>query len=797
MKPAYYWAMPIREWNRLVHALHGNGSVTPWLEGLGPAQLGALDRAAGLFGRLWLWQLEDEGYCESQVVHAAISATGEVESFVLAIPHSASPQSTLEQVSGVEPHDAGADPELVLAVAFIVPDGDQLRRLCDSCPEDITALTFHATASPDPASLFLTAPNIQPLSQRSLVLSFAATLTVARNGTVLSDNFMSVAEGGDAPFAAAAGAGGGNDDEDLDGDSLTDGDAAAAPVLPTAEAWSPGEENEPPAAFGAGTLGGLRRTRLVVNEVAGAGDVNGALTQLARTIEALTVQQRQSFQALDQRCSALESTQAPGRRPGSASSAGSGRGRGGRSSRSGVIPPAAGAAGAAPAAAGAAAAAPTNPGGGAPGATARGDRAAAVRQRMAAPFAAPATSLLLGQPGWAAQVMQGSPGSQLLQAGTAAAAAAAAGSYQSALANARAAIGAAPPSAGFNAAALMAGPAGVPPPPGLGERRRLAPGVRAGDAAAAAQVRGAFPKQYGVGPPPSRQNNGVEVMEASQAEIQLAILRSLERLSEPSQRGRDTGASLDDLLRGLDGGTLGRKDSEFGDGPRSSGSAGMARLNAAIELHPTKWSLHTSEAMQTALGCHITGMPWSAEEYGRRHIRFGRLEEHERMWTIMTHLHGLMLQGKTDLAMARVCQAMKAIETSVASGGRWDLAWLYTGLKDPRPRFIDRGLAHPAEFATNVAYLKEMQTVHTALGGAGAAGPGFGGGGGGGAGSGSGNGKSGAGSGGYGRGFGNATNAEGNISNAREKGGRDDRKRDRGKGGKPAGGSTGSPPAGS
>jgi hypothetical protein len=413
---------------------------------------------------------------------------------------------------------------------------------------------------------------------------------------------------------------------------------------------------------------------------------------------------------------------------------------------------------------------------------------------MAAPFAAPAASLLLGQPGWAANVMQGTPGSQLLQAGTAAAAAGAAGSYQSALVNARAAIGTVPPGAGFNAAALMAGPAGVSPPPGLGERRRLAPGLRAGDAAAAAQVRGAFPKQYGVGPAPPRQINGGEVLEASQAEIQLAILRSLERLSEPSQRGREPGASLDDLLRGLDGGTLGRKDSEFGDGPRSSGSAGMARLNAAIELHPTKWTMHTSEAMQTALGCHITGMPWSAEEYGRRHIRFGRLEEHERMWTIMTHLHGLMLQGKNDLAMARVCQAMKAIETSVASGGRWDLAWLYTGLKDPRPRFIDRGLAHPAEFATNVAYLKEMQTVHTALGGAGAAGSGSGGGGG--AGTGPGSGKFGAGSGGYGRGPGHANDAEGNVSGGREKGGGNGRKKDRGKGGKPAGGSTGLPPAG-
>jgi hypothetical protein len=74
-----------------------------------------------------------------------------------------------------------------------------------------------------------------------------------------------------------------------------------------------------------------------------------------------------------------------------------------------------------------------------------------------------------------------------------------------------------------------------------------------------------------------------------------------------------------------------------------------------------------------------------------------------------------MAQGKNDLAFARVCQALKSIETSVASGGRWDLAWIYTGVRDPRPRYLDKGIAHPCEFAASVAYLKEMRSVRDAL----------------------------------------------------------------------------------
>ncbi len=68
------------------------------------------------------------------MVHAAISAAGEVEAFVLAVPHSAYPQVAAEEVAEQDLNDPTADAELNVPVAFITPDGDQLSRLCDSCP---------------------------------------------------------------------------------------------------------------------------------------------------------------------------------------------------------------------------------------------------------------------------------------------------------------------------------------------------------------------------------------------------------------------------------------------------------------------------------------------------------------------------------------------------------------------------------------------------------------------------------------------------------------------------------------
>jgi len=110
-------------------------------------------------------------------------------------------------------------------------------------------------------------------------------------------------------------------------------------------------------------------------------------------------------------------------------------------------------------------------------------------------------------------------------------------------------------------------------------------------------------------------------------------------------------------------------------------------------------------------------LPWDAAEYGRRYLRFNKLYDLERAWAMMAHLHTLYMGGEDnfDAIGAKVCQFMKSIECAAQCQGRWDLAWLYAGLPEPRPRALDRGLAHPVEFAANVAYLKELRTVEDVL----------------------------------------------------------------------------------
>ncbi len=158
----------------------------------------------------------------------------------------------------------------------------------------------------------------------------------------------------------------------------------------------------------------------------------------------------------------------------------------------------------------------------------------------------------------------------------------------------------------------------------------------------------------------------------------LAIVLALERLSSqlrlrPTSDGPAAG-TLDDLLRGI-GDAAGGADALGGGAQavRVRGSADFLRLSAVIEKLPSKCTAYASEAMKQALGCHVAGMPWSAEERGRRFIRFGRHEEQARVSCLLSHLLGHILQSKNELALVRVCRGMKAVETSVASGGRSDL----------------------------------------------------------------------------------------------------------------------------
>ena len=145
------------------------------------------------------------------------------------------------------------------------------------------------------------------------------------------------------------------------------------------------------------------------------------------------------------------------------------------------------------------------------------------------------------------------------------------------------------------------------------------------------------------------------------------------------------------------------------------GNATLLRLSQAIEREPARWIEHFDERVRRELGSHVTGMPWSIQEYGRQRIRFGSHVDLERFWTILREFHSLSLQGETTLLGARIRQALKAVERAAQDNGQWDIAWLATGLPDPRPgRKFTHGLSHPAEVAAQAAYVREMASLEQA-----------------------------------------------------------------------------------
>eukprot|EP00971_Amphidinium_carterae_P327122 6458298-Amphidinium_carterae.1 len=99
--------------------------------------------------------------------------------------------------------------------------------------------------------------------------------------------------------------------------------------------------------------------------------------------------------------------------------------------------------------------------------------------------------------------------------------------------------------------------------------------------------------------------------------------------------------------------------------------------------------------------------------YGERHIRFGRLETHERAWQMLASLHSLSRTGQWTLLSAKLGQYLKALEQSVACGGAWTLAWPLTGLAPIRGG--GQGLAHHTEYAAGIAYLKDMSALNEAV----------------------------------------------------------------------------------
>eukprot|EP00971_Amphidinium_carterae_P340372 6478686-Amphidinium_carterae.1 len=220
------------------------------------------------------------------------------------------------------------------------------------------------------------------------------------------------------------------------------------------------------------------------------------------------------------------------------------------------------------------------------------------------------------------------------------------------------------------------------------------PGKSAGDAAysqSMEQVRLLLKQHAGVVPPPSTE--GVSHAKARQSDVlremvaqgsadggvafQLALLDALERIGKKEKASEDSDL-VEDIFAGSDG------DIDFSAASGAKGAAALSKLATSIEKFPDKWSNQFDKACAAACGAYETGLPWSVSLYADRCVRFKGLETHERAFAMLGHLHMLSRTGQHALLGARIGQFLKSIETSVAAGGNWNVAWLLTGLPEVR-----------------------------------------------------------------------------------------------------------------
>ena len=121
-----------------------------------------------------------------------------------------------------------------------------------------------------------------------------------------------------------------------------------------------------------------------------------------------------------------------------------------------------------------------------------------------------------------------------------------------------------------------------------------------------------------------------------------------------------------------------------------------------------------NDQVQESLGTTYTGLPWSLQDYIEKRMRFTNDQEDEQRFSyLLARMHALAMRGPDSHAelCALIAQSFKAVEQKTRDR-QWGLAWLWTGLPDPRPQgLFHRGLTHPIEHAAGIAYLREMQTL--------------------------------------------------------------------------------------
>ena len=213
--------------------------------------------------------------------------------------------------------------------------------------------------------------------------------------------------------------------------------------------------------------------------------------------------------------------------------------------------------------------------------------------------------------------------------------------------------------------------------------------------------------------------------DGASAALRLAELQVLQQLAGALQGKRSDPASQAEMLFG--GGLAGDEAEGSGAASAPRGTANLLRVRQNVQRYPDAWWGYFNDQVQEALGTTYTGLPWSLQDYIEKRMRFTTDQEDEQRFAyILARMHALAMRGPDahpELS-ALIAQSFKALEQKTRDR-QWGLAWVWTGLPDPRPHGVfHRGLTHPIEHAAGIAYLRELQTLQShrqgLLGGGGA-----------------------------------------------------------------------------
>ena len=199
--------------------------------------------------------------------------------------------------------------------------------------------------------------------------------------------------------------------------------------------------------------------------------------------------------------------------------------------------------------------------------------------------------------------------------------------------------------------------------------------------------------------------------------MRLLELQALERMCAGRQGSAREPDDFQGMLDSLISGDVGQGDDGEVGLRQPKGTMSMQKVLKLIERFPGAWTKEFDDQLKKKLWSDTTGQPYSLLDYVFKRMRFGNDQgDLERVAHMLCMMYGIYKRGPDhhDALGAFIIQCFKATEQATKDKD-WTLAWQWTGLEDPRPRRFTRGLAHPAEFAASVAYLREMQTLQTHL----------------------------------------------------------------------------------